>query len=164
MLPKGNRIIGPAAAIALVCFFLPWVLVSCGGQPMASFSGWQLAAGGNIQTGFGTQPIEGSPVLFLVLLAAIGCLALVYFGYQRQIVTRTGAYIATGLAGASLLILLAKFSGAQSQATQPGVTVKLQYGLWGTVLANVAIIIGAVLDLREEGSQTGPNREESPPQ
>ena len=100
-------------------------------------------------------------MLFLVLLAAIGCLALVYFGYQRRIATRIGAYVAAGLAGASLLILLAKFSGAQSQATQSGVTAKLQYGLWGTVLANVAIIIGAVLDLREGGSQTGPNREES---
>jgi hypothetical protein len=161
MLSKGSKIIGPAATVALVCFFLPWILVSCGGQPVASFSGWQLAAGGNVQTGFGAQPVEGSPELFLILLAALGCLALVYFVYQRQIAIRTVAYTAIGSAGLSLLILLAKFSGAQSRAAEVGITAQLQYGFWGTVLGNVAVIIGAVLDLMEGGSQVGPTQEPS---
>lgn len=165
-LSKGNKIIGSAAAIALMCFFLPWVLVSCEDQPVASFSGWQLATGGTVQTSMGAQPfpLEASPVLFLVLLAAAACLALVYFLYQRRIALRKAAYAAIGLAGLSLLILLVKFAGAQAQPPQAGsgidVQLRLQYGFWGTVLANLAIIAGAVVALREGERQSEPVSEE----
>lgn len=151
MLSKGSKITGPGAAVAFICFFLPWVLVSCEDQPVATFSGWQLATGGNVQTALGSQPLEGSPILFIVLLAAVGCLALVYFIYRRQFAIRSGAYAALGLAGLSLLILLFKFITAEPDASQNDIAVEIklrfQYGFWGTVLAYLAIVVGAIMDL-----------------
>lgn len=35
-----------AKLLALLCFFLPWVTVSCAGQPLITMSGYQLATGG----------------------------------------------------------------------------------------------------------------------
>jgi hypothetical protein len=31
--------------VIILCFFLPWVSVSCQGQPIVTFSGFQLAKG-----------------------------------------------------------------------------------------------------------------------
>lgn len=93
-LTGGNKIVGTGASVAVICFFLPWVLVSCGGQPVASISGWQLAAGGSISTGWGSQPIPSSPMLFLVLLAALASLAAVYLAYKQQLRLRSAALTA----------------------------------------------------------------------
>jgi hypothetical protein len=164
-LSKGNKIVGPAAALVLLCFFMPWVLVSCEDQPVATFSGWQLASGGMIQTSLGAQPfpLVGSPSLFLVLLAGAGCLALVYMVYRRRIAPRQSAYGAIGVAVLSLLILFVKFAGAQSQAAQAGpgnAQVRMEYGFWGTVLAYFAIIAGAVMVLKEPERSADPAQEE----
>jgi len=180
MLSKGNKIIAPAAGIALLCFFLPWVTVSCAGQPIRSINGPQLANYGE------------APELYLVLLAAIGCLVVALLASQGMITIRTGAYTAIGLAAASLILILAKLLDFQSQLrnisdlanlpaawadlpigdltgmTPDVINVKLQYGLWGVILANVAIIVGAALDLLEASPQPPPlptpvPTKESPP-
>jgi hypothetical protein len=164
MLSKGNKIMAPAASIALLCFFTPWVLVSCENQPVASFTGWQLAAGVTAQSaGINAPPVDSSPVLFLILLAAIACLALVYFVYRGRLAIRQVAYAALGLAGVSLLIMLLKFVNAESQTGQGGISVqlRLQYGFWGTVLAQLAIIVGSVVDLKEPVTQVEPGIEKA---
>jgi hypothetical protein len=152
-LTKGNKIIGPAGIVALVCFFMPWVLVSCENQPVASFTGMQLAAGGRVGSGLGAQPLRGSPELFLVLFAAAGCIALVYLAYRGRMAVRRAAAFAIGLAALSLLLMFAKFAGAPGQTSQMGAAVKLdlQYGFWGSVLANLAIVAGGVIELRSVG-------------
>lgn len=43
---KARRVTASAAAFVLVCFFLPWVQVSCGGAE-DSASGYDLARGGD---------------------------------------------------------------------------------------------------------------------
>lgn len=153
MLPKGNKIIGPASAIALICFFMPWVLVSCNDQPVATLTGWQLAAGVTPSaTSPNAPPVEASPILFVVLLAALASLALVFFVYQRRLTLRKAAYAALALAGVSLLVLLAKFANAETQTGQAGIEIqlRLQYGFWGTVLAQFANIAGAFINLKEQ--------------
>lgn len=169
MLSKGSKIIGPASAIALITFFMPWVLVSCENQPVASFTGWQLATGGSVETSLGRQPVplEGSPSLFLVWLAAMGCLALVYLVYRQRLEVRKAAYGALGLAALSLLILLAKFATADTQPPTGGpridVQLRMQYGFWGTVLAYIAVIVGGVIDVKEEASQPEMSMEQTTP-
>lgn len=153
MLPTGNKIIGSASVVVIICFFLPWVLVSCEGQAVASFSGWQLAAGGNIPTALGSQPMEGSPVLFLILLAAIGCLAIIYLIYRRQLALQIGSFAAIGLAVLSLLIMLFKMISFQSDGNETNfmnIEVRYQFGLFGTVLGYLGIIAGAALTLTKK--------------
>jgi len=162
-LTKGNKVVATAASVALVCFFLPWVLVSCGGQPVASISGWQLAAGGSINTGWSSQPIPGSPVLFLVLLAALASLASVYLVYKGQLKLRTAALTALASGAVALLTLLARFSGAQSETGSMGVSAQLEVGFWGTVLAHVAIVAGGLLDLKAAQSGEALGTGDTPP-
>ena len=73
MFSRGNKIVAPAASIAFVSFFLPWITVSCSGQTVESVSGFQLAKDVN------------SPELYLVLLAALGILAVVFLVYQDMV-------------------------------------------------------------------------------
>jgi len=165
----GNKVIGPAAAIALVCFFLPWLFVSCEGRPLVTMSGWQLAAGGEVETSSGSEEVEGDAELFLTLAAPIGALFLLFLAYQRRVAIRSGALATLGLAVMSLAILYIKFSDIFSRAAEDGLTVELKYGFWGTVLAHVALLLGAALNLGEAESPgpslgaRGPVSRPSPP-
>ena len=40
-----NGVVRLAALAVIVCFFLPWGTVSCGGQEIGTFDGWDLATG-----------------------------------------------------------------------------------------------------------------------
>jgi hypothetical protein len=145
------KITGPAAAAAVLCFFMPWVLVSCNGQPVASFSGWQLAAGGVVDTALGPQPMAGSPSIFLILLAALASLGLAFVIYRGVFDIRRAAFGWVGLGALSLLLLVLKFVGAGSQASQQAgvnVGIDLRFGYWGSFLANLALVGGAVRELR----------------
>lgn len=168
MLSKGSKLMSPAAVLILLCFFLPWITVSCAGQPVQSVTGWQLASDGR------------SPELFLVPLAALTVLGIVFLLYQQRIKLRTGAFAAMGASAVGLLILLVKFLSSRSQLGNltdlsslgslvdpsmlgdisglAGDAIKLspQIGLWGVILAFLAVIIGAVLDVMDrESSHSG---------
>lgn len=145
---KGHKVGSAGAALAIVCFFLPWMLASCGGQT-ASFNGWQLAAG-TTMGGYYAQQVPGKAVLFLVLLAALAVIALAYLAWRRGHLTQIDGYGPIGLGGLALLILLITFSGAKGQAAQQGVDIEYQYGLWGVVIGYIGTIIGGVLNLREK--------------
>jgi hypothetical protein len=141
-LTKSHRIIGPSAGASLLCFFLPWVLVSCEGQPVASFSGFQLAFGGQINSPAGVIPLNASPDLLLVLLGIVAILGMIVLVYQgRMIAARTTRFI-TGIVGLNLVILLWRMLTAGSSASSQGgptVEVSLQLGYWITLLAHGAM-------------------------
>ena len=154
---RGSSIISVAAAVAVICFFLPWFLVSCQGEPIAEVSGWQLAAGQRYQDGYSTPFTQASAYriqaveLFLVLLAALGCLVAVFLAYQHRITVRRAVSIALGLAVLSLLVVFYEIADVHSDLADYGLTVKLRIGILGTILANAAAILGAVFDLRDRG-------------
>jgi len=158
MLSTGGKIIGPAAAIVIVCFFLPWVLVSCGTQSVMTLSGWQMAVGVQQQTLLGSQQVvEPDPILFLTPLAALGCLVVLYLAWIRG--TSRGYAIATIVATiAGFLPVVLKYLAVRSRMQEAGglFTVKTQYGLWGTFLGLGAILIGGLLDLAQSGQQRPP--------
>lgn len=166
MFSKGSKIMGPAAAVAFICFFLPWVAVSCAGQPVKSMTGMDLATQWN------------ETVAYIVPLGALVVLGLVFAVFRRWISARTGAIGAIAASGATLLVLVARILSIRSQMNSTvgleemmsafplgtgdlglgglgGLTTEMvkitpQIGLWGVALANVAIIVGAVLDLFEQ--------------
>jgi len=122
---RGMMIVGIAALVGLLFFFLPWF----GMSGVLTLSGWTIA-----------KTAGGYPHLFLMPLAMIGCLVLVFLVFQHQLKIRTAAIIAIGLAIISLValvILLAQGTGG----------TPTMYGLWVTIIANLAIIGGGILDL-----------------
>jgi len=149
-LSKGYKTASPGAPVAALCLFLPWILVSCSGQKVASLSGWQLAAGTTVGAGFGAQQVPGTPVLFLVLLAGLAILALAYFARQRGRVAKVDGSALIGLGGIPLLVLLMQFGGTQSDAARQGIDVEFQIGFWGVVLGYIAAIVGGVLAFKDQ--------------
>lgn len=154
MFSKGSRIMGPAAALVLLCFFLPWITVSCAGQPVASLSGMELATGTQLPTGENTS----SPQLFLVPIAALVVLSIILMMYQRRITVRVGALGAIIVSLIGLLPIVLEFITSRSSNVAGDfgsmITITPQIGLWGVILANLAIVAGAVVDLMDyrEGS------------
>jgi len=146
---NGHKISSAGAALAILCFFLPWILASCGGQT-TSLNGWQLSAGSTTGSGYFAQQVPGKAILFLVLLIAFAVIAIAYLAWRRGHLTQTDGFGPIGLGGLALLILLITFSGAKAQAAQQGIYFEYQYGLWGVVIGYIGTIIGGVLNLREK--------------
>ena len=145
---KGHKVGSSGAALAILCFFMPWMLVSCGNQS-AKVNGWALSAGTTVGSGFYAQQIPGKPILFLVLLAALGILYVAYLAYKRGSLAQVDSYGLIALGAVPLLILLIQFSGVKDQAAQQGVYIEYQFGLWGTVIGCLAAIAGGALNLKE---------------
>ena len=148
-LSNGHKVSSLGAGVAVLCFFLPWVMVSCGNQPIASFSGWQLAAGTSVGSGFGASQLPGTPILFLALLAGAVVLALAYLALRRGRLTRLDGFGPIGLGSLTLLVLFAQFNTMQGEMGQQGVTATTQYGLWGTVLGYLAVVAGGIMNVRQ---------------
>jgi len=148
-LSRGYKVSSSGAGLAVLCFFLPWIRVSCAGQSV-TLSGWELAAGTTVRSGFGAQQVPGEPILFLVLLAGLGVLALAYFALQRGYLTELDGLGVIGLGALPLLVLFIQFSGTRAQAAQQGFVVEYQYGLWGVILGYIAVIVGGVMNMRDQ--------------
>jgi hypothetical protein len=161
---NGTAIARIAKICALVGFFLPWALVSCSGQPIASASGLSLAMGDmpfkNPMNGV-IEHQHTSPNLFLLLamVAIVGGLAL-SFGAKEQLQnskqTARALLIGAGAAAVlSVLGMMTLYSGrdqaiakAQSSNQFAGgvaagmIQVKTQFGFWVT-LVSLAVAAGA---------------------
>jgi len=147
-LSTGHKVGGSGALLAIICFFLPWVLVSCGGQEY-SINGWKLAAGGTIGQGMYASQINGKGIFFLVLLAGIIIIALVYMGYKRGTLNFLDGYGLIALGALPLVILLIEMPNLKDQANQQGLYVDYQFGLWAVVIGYIASIIGGALNLKK---------------
>jgi len=103
-----ENIFRPAVfGIALICFFLPFLHISCEGIRVATFSEAQLVLGTTIQIpeGFGgkeTVRLNGEPLAILTCLSVIVGLAL---SFSNAIKTYIAAGI-MGIVGTILLLLL----------------------------------------------------------
>jgi hypothetical protein len=137
--PNGYKVASPGVLLILVCFFLPWVLQSCGGAPPQESSGWQLAIG-NAAPG---ERYNGNLLIFLVPLAALVVAALAFRAMRRAYASGWDGYVPTGLGGLMLLFLYLQFGGPVSE----GSTRQILYGLWGVVIGWMLVIAGGILNL-----------------
>lgn len=118
----------PAFILALVCFFLPFVTFSCGGQKFATFSGVQLATGTTLQRpqAYGpsaSQKVDPEPLAVLALLAALAGLGSSFVKGKK------GAVGSTVLAGLGVILLLALKSKLDTEAlSQGGGAIQVSYG------------------------------------
>lgn len=147
---RGWPISGACAVLVLICFFLPWISVSCGSEQILEVSGQELAAG---FTFFG-EKAPGQPVLWLTLLAALICLIIAGAAYSKGRMSRGGAVGQILLTAVGLIAMLVVYLNLRPQPSESDewleglVTLSTEIGLWGTFLGYLGIVAGAILDLR----------------
>jgi hypothetical protein len=143
-LSTGYKIASPGLALALIFFFLPWVMQSCGNEPLQPYTGLQLALGSGEGDGY-----TGN---LFVLLSLIAVFVILYFLIQsdrRGTLTTRDTY---GVLGTSVVVLLLLF---QQFLTIPGQGVNRQvlYGLWGYIVGWLLILIGGVVNLVQRNNK-----------
>jgi hypothetical protein len=148
-LSNGHKISASSAVLAVLFFFLPWIMVSCNGQELTKPSGWQLAAGYTIDTGFGSERIPGEPILFFVLIASLIVLGLTYLAFKRGgSITKLDGFGLIALGALSIIVMIIAFSGANNEANQQGIEISFLISYWGIYLTNLCVIYGGVLNLK----------------
>lgn len=146
----GRVLSGPAALFVLLCFFLPWVTVSCNNQPVARLSGYQLAAGGEINTGLGSQSFDGDAAVFMpagAALLSLGLLIGLTTGKMSKAVAGIGQLL---LAAAGLAVVWLKWDQLSQNAAANGLEVSAELGLWAAGAGLLALVVAAVLILAEK--------------
>ncbi len=138
----------------LICFFLPWVNVSCQGQKIATFSGIQLVSGTTIEepTMFGAKQkrkVQGEVFAMLAFLAAI-----VGFGVSFLKVKRVTTYVAAaGVAGTTLLLMLTSKLNNDIQETAAMLQLEYLIGFYLTLIGFLsATAINVYLTMQDKGT------------
>lgn len=164
---KDGKFMGNRKSIASIllfagsalCFFLPFVTVSCGGQKIFTFSGQQLATGTKI-TGpqvFGppkTQRTDADPFAAVAGLCALAGIGLSLAGRKLAV-----AAAASGAVGAASLGVMASRMDAQIQHATEGIgQANLEVGFTltlGLLIAAAAWNVYLVIRGRSEASSSG---------
>ncbi len=152
---SGYKFASPGAIAVIVCFFLPWVFVSCYGQPIAEFSGFELAAGPEIPGAFGTEQGEPAPILLTLPALGLLVLALAFWAARRRVTNwldKIGVLL-IGL-GPLLLLILGLFGSTERQElAQEGIFIEYRIGVWGTLLGLLLIGVGGVGNWLNRGQE-----------
>lgn len=146
----GKIFSGSAALVVLLCFFIPWISVSCGGQEIATFSGYELTTGKEIDLGIGSEEVEGDLYYLVVPLTVIVVIGLVMLDSLTGFPRSLSAVGQVSAAFFSLIILVYKWIETRSESSDIGfVSFSPEIGVVGVVLGLMAIMVGAVISLIE---------------
>ena len=135
-------------AVALLCFLLPFIEVSCQHKPLVSLNGYQFAFGADVAQ---TNPVTGAAETrhlgaetTATIALALACLGLLTAFIKKPESNAIGAAAGVG-AVIALLMLKAK---AESQIAQQGqgiIEITFKEGYW---LTFVLLIAGSVIQVR----------------
>lgn len=145
-LSTGYKITAPGLVMTLIFFFLPWVLQSCGNEPMREYSGLQLAIG----SGAERSGYTGNIFVVLSLIAILVIAAFVVQSARRGSLIMRDTY---GVLVTSVIVLLVLFQ-QYLVAPPEGVNRQVLYGLWGYVVGWLLILIGGVVNTIERRNST----------
>ena len=165
---RGTKTFSVASfGLALLCFLLPFVSVSCNQQKVASFSGFELVFGTTVQQPqvFGPpkpQRVSGEP---LAAVAFVCCALALGISFAKSRSTEIGGAV---LAGVSLVCLMQLKSKLQDEVLwQSGGFLQVNYesGFWIVILLILtAGGLSAGAPWRSRGSTAiTENRSELPP-
>jgi len=137
----GRFLSGINGLLVVVFFFMPWILVSCGGQEVATFSGWELAQGISI----GGEHASGNPFLFAIL--AFGFLIILVAAIPvRQTLWLGVIEMGQALLGLVLMMLVVLGYQHDRQTMAMGVIeVHYRIGFIGTIVAFMGALMGGGL-------------------
>lgn len=154
---KGKWLSMGAAGVVILCFFLPWITVSCstfgllGQDYVETWSGYELASGGiNLVN---TVHVGDTQGLYVTLAAAVVAFLILLFSGRRRLgrgatTVVTLLTLAGGGALASVYASVYKevreFVTAASEFGRAG--YKPEIGLWGTIIGLAGMALGALAD------------------
>lgn len=123
--------------IALICFFLPFINVSCSGQKIGSLTGIQLVTGTTIEQSdlWGkkqVQKVDGEPLAIAAFISVFAGLGLSFIKARKGSI----APAVIGAAGVILLLLL-KSKIDNEVLRQGGGMIQVNYGVgfWLTFMS-----------------------------
>lgn len=144
--------------IALLAFLLPWMTVSCSGQPLASASGFGLAIGSfssSAPQGMAGGPSGGQISIWLIMAILVIALGLIVSlskdkKHARIVVGTSAAAVVLIWIGTSrysksaILAEAARKGGDQSidQAAAAMIRIDWHFGFW---LAIVALLVAGIM-------------------
>jgi hypothetical protein len=144
ILEHTKKISASMFALILVCFFLPFVTISCENRPIVQLSALELTTGKTVETPqfngqTKSQNIPGDAKAALVLVAAAAGIGTSLLKFRRS------SLISAGVGAFGVLMLLALKSGIDSQLVDKGggaTGFKADYGLgfWGSTLLFLSAI------------------------
>ena len=141
--------------IAIICFFLPWIQVSCGSTHV-DFSGMDFVTGKTLSNGKHIHPVLEVVFAFLLALAGIA----ITFARGKFANTKLIS-IGTAVASAIGFLLLYRFKGQfynafliEKEYTFPGIKLHFLYGLYLTMLSFVAAFLISVYSLKRQVHDT----------
>lgn len=151
------------AAIALICFFLPWLEFSCG-ELKQSMSGAEI--GGIFWVVFAAAAIillayfyfrnqdELNKARPIILLCSLVALALLFYKYMDF---KSGAQ--QGIAGLNQISQMAgnQQAGADPNMQMPEIGISLKFGGYGTIAGFLIALVGAFM-LGSEGDSKAAKR------
>lgn len=162
VLENTKKISASMFALVFICFFLPFVTISCENRPLVQLSALELTTGKTIEVPSDfmgktqNQNIPGDGKASMVLAAAA-----VGIGTSLLKVRRS-SLISAGVGAFGLLMLLAIKSGIEGQLVDKGssaVGFKADYGLgfWGPTflfLSTIALNIWQFFNQKIDGGNT----------
>ena len=143
--------------IAIICFFLPWVQVSCGSTHV-DLNGMDFITGKTLSNGRHIHPAPGVVLTFLIALAGIA----ITFARSKFANTKIVS-IGTAVAGAIGFLLLYMFKAGtydnfirekEQGNIFPDVELHFRYGLYLTMLSFIAAFLIGVYSLKRQVHDT----------
>lgn len=149
---RGKFISAPAAVLVLLAFFLPWMTVSCSGQPLGQLSGYDLAAGLSPTAVSGSGGlaslggIPGDPLLFVVPIVSLVTVVLAALAFAKKDWERMSGLGTVAAAALGMLALLWRWLNYQSQSDLL-VTITYEPGLWLTLAGLLLLAVGGLISI-----------------
>jgi len=141
--------------IAIICFFLPWVKVSCGSH-YVDLSGMDFVTGKTLSNGEHIHPVL--EVVFAFLLALVG--VAITFARGKFANTKLIS-IGTAVTSAIGFLLLYRFKEQlynaflmEQEHTFPDIDQHFRYGLYLTMLSFIAAFLISVYSLKRQVHDT----------
>jgi hypothetical protein len=127
--------------VILICFFMPFLTLSCQSQDLMTLSGVQLGTGAtmaqpSLYSSAQARQIPGEPLATLAIVSAGAGLATAFvLKHRKELIGSTAA----GAVGAIVMLALkSKIDGNILQQGQGMIRVKYEFGFWLTFLLFVA--------------------------
>lgn len=167
---RGKFISAPAAVLVLLAFFLPWMTVSCSGQPLGQLSGYDLAAGLNPTAVAGSDvlsslgAVPGDPLLFVVPIIGLVALILAALAFIKKDWERMAGVGTVAAAALGMMALLWRWLSYQSESDSL-VTITYEPGLWLTLTGLLLLAVGGLIAIfwpRRDTAVTAPAAHQPP--
>ena len=129
--------------IILICFFLPFIDISCSGHKVISFTGIQMVTGTTIQqpSMFGnetkSEKVNPEPLAIITLVCVIIGLILSFIKNRKSAILPV---ISAGIGTATLLMLKAKIDNQILLVGGGALQVEYDIGYWSILLLFIAAI------------------------